>query len=57
MGAPVIAGSGNSFTVTLPMSPKGVVSATPVPTLAQWALYLLGMLMLVAAARQLRTRR
>ena len=56
-GAPVIAGSGNSFTVTLPMSPKGVVSATPVPTLAQWALYLLGMLMLVAAARQLRTRR
>lgn len=56
-GAPVIAGSGNSFTVTLPMSSKGVVSATPVPTLAQWALYLLGMLMLVAAARQLRTRR
>lgn len=47
----------NAFTVTLVMAVKASpAGATPVPTLAQWALYALASLMLLAAASQLRIR-
>ena len=56
----VTPGSGNSsFQVTLTMAKKSVTpagEATPVPTLGEWALYALSLLMLLAAGQQLRVR-
>ncbi|MPN54054.1 hypothetical protein SDC9_201723 [bioreactor metagenome] len=52
---PVISGTGNAFTVTLTMAQQSTNNtAVPVPTLSQWALYALGMLMLMAAAQAMR---
>ena len=51
-------GAANSFVVTLTLrSDRAIGDPTPVPTLGQWALYLLSTMMLMAAALRLRKRR
>ena len=51
-------GAANSFVVTLTLrSNRDIGDVTPVPTLGQWALYLLSTMMLMAAALRLRQRR